>query len=145
MIYGVLVNKGGTLLPDRPGEFGVWTSFNLWQPPLVAKSRLGPLRLLHFLALAHLVTLFLPKSESVWHSSLAKPFVICGRHSLPVYCAGTVLACLSVIAFKWVGVTQFSLLLIGFSAVLLQFAFATLLDRREANRRQTARPLGSTN
>lgn len=129
VLYGVLVKKGAPLLSDDLGEHRLWMSFDFWRPPLVSKSSLGPLRLLHFLALAHLVTLVLPKGDSAWRHPLARPLVVCGRHSLPVYCAGTVLAYLSVIAFRWIGATPLTVLVIGLDACLLQCAFAALLEQ----------------
>src|ERR1043166_4523850 len=58
----------------------------------IYKSSLSPLRLLHFLALAILVSRLVP---SDWHG-LAKPAMMamirCGENSLAIYCLGVLLS-----------------------------------------------------
>jgi hypothetical protein len=130
VFYGAFTKKGVPLLHDHCADIRFWTLVESLQPPFVSKTQLAPLRLLHFLALAHLTSLVIPKNESSWRLRLAKPFVACGRHSLPVYCAGTLMAYLCVPVFRLAGVTSLSVLVIGLDACLLQFAFAALLDHR---------------
>jgi hypothetical protein len=60
--------------------------------PLVSKSDLGLLRLLNVLALALLVARLVKPQASYLAGSMARPFVLCGRHSLHVFCLGILLA-----------------------------------------------------
>jgi hypothetical protein len=56
------------------------------------KSALSPLRLAHFLALA-LITVRLVPQDAAWLSTpVAYPLILCGRHSLEVFCLGVFLA-----------------------------------------------------
>jgi hypothetical protein len=58
----------------------------------IDKSHLAPLRLLHFLALAFLVSRFVPAN---WHG-LIKPWtaalIRCGENSLPIYCVSVLMS-----------------------------------------------------
>lgn len=56
------------------------------------KTNLGPGRVLHVLALAWLVIRLLPCNASILKSAAARPLVAMGRHSLEVFCVGTVLS-----------------------------------------------------
>jgi hypothetical protein len=60
--------------------------------PLVSKSDLGLLRLVNVLALALLVAHLVKPQASYLAGSMARPFVLCGRHSLHVFCLGILLA-----------------------------------------------------
>ena len=60
--------------------------------PLVSKSDLGLLRLLNVLALALLVARLVKPQASYLAGSMARPFLLCGRHSLHVFCLGILLA-----------------------------------------------------
>lgn len=133
--FGLFVKKVVPLF-DHLKAFEAWKSVDSWILPLLSKTSLGPLRLLHFLAVAHLVTLALSRFSGFLSHPIAKPLIACGRHSLSVYCAGTVLAYLSLIAFRVVGSTPVTLFVISLDVCLLQFAFAAWLDRpRERLRR----------
>lgn len=129
VLYALAAVKGGWLasgvaIPD----------FREWVPlpgdALLSKARLGPARLVHFLALAWLVTSVSPRLGCVWRSRFAQPVVMTGRHSLTLYCFGTLLAYGSAFAFTWVGRTPAAVLMIGLDACLLQFGLAAWLERR---------------
>jgi OpgC protein. len=61
----------------------------------IYKSHLDPVRLLHFLALAVLVSRFIPRD---WHGMI-KPWMVamirCGENSLPIYCFSVLLSFLA--------------------------------------------------
>jgi hypothetical protein len=60
----------------------------------IDKTNLAPLRLANFLALA-LATVYFVRPESAFlHWRAAYPFILCGQHSLYVFCLGIVLAVL---------------------------------------------------
>jgi hypothetical protein len=74
---------------------GFWPGWNpQWLPRFIwdfDKTNLFLPRLLHVLALTYVVT-YLPFEKWLRGNALMAPFAVLGRHSLPVFCLGTVLA-----------------------------------------------------
>ncbi len=136
VLFGVLAMKGALRLFEPALPLHLRKLCDFWMPILLSKTEQAPFRLLHFLALAYLVSLILPKNDSTWRLRLVAPFVVCGRHSLSVYCVGTLLAYLSAIFVRWVAAVPFIVLIVGLDACLLQFAFAAWLDRGRLSRRK---------
>ncbi len=66
----------------------------------VDKEGLHPMRLLSILALAWLVSRRVPASASWLRKWFARPVVMCGQHSLPVFCAGIFLSFLGRLAME---------------------------------------------
>ncbi|MGI4946948.1 MAG: OpgC family protein [Janthinobacterium lividum] len=66
----------------------------------VDKEGLHPMRLLSILALAWLVSRTVAKDAAWLHSAWARPFIICGQHSLPVFCVGIFLSFLARLAME---------------------------------------------
>lgn len=62
-----------------------------WMYP-IDKTSLDVLRLLHFLALAHLAMRLIPRHAAFLHSRWAWPALICGRKALEVFCLGIFLS-----------------------------------------------------
>jgi hypothetical protein len=58
----------------------------------IDKTNLDVLRFAHFLALAAVTVHFLPRDWSGLRSSLLRPAIICGQHSLEIFCLGVFLA-----------------------------------------------------
>jgi hypothetical protein len=58
----------------------------------IDKTDLDPLRFAHFLALAVLTVRFVPRDWPPLHSELLRPLVLCGQHSLEIFCLGVFLA-----------------------------------------------------
>jgi hypothetical protein len=58
----------------------------------IDKSDLGPLRLLHFLAIAILVARFVPRDWKGLGTPILRGAIRCGENSLEIYCAGVLLA-----------------------------------------------------
>jgi hypothetical protein len=56
------------------------------------KTNLAPYRVLHFIALAVVVTRFLPLDSPILHWRALAPLIQCGRKSLLVFCTGIVLS-----------------------------------------------------
>ena len=72
-LFGGQLNR----LPMRQQQF-----------PLTLKRTLGPLRLLHFFLLAYVCWALAPRAASFWKRHWVRPVLLCGRHSLPVFCFG---------------------------------------------------------
>jgi hypothetical protein len=66
----------------------------------VDKQNLHPMRLLSIFALVWLVVRTVPIGARWVRSWGAKPFVLCGQHSLPVFCAGIFLSFLGRLAME---------------------------------------------
>ena len=66
----------------------------------VDKEGLHPMRLLSILALAWLVSRTVRKDAAWLHSAWARPFIVCGQHSLPVFCVGIFLSFLARLAME---------------------------------------------
>jgi hypothetical protein len=62
----------------------------LW--PLLSKTSLSPLRFANVLVLALLIARLIPPQATFLASRAALPFVMCGRHSLHVFCLGILLS-----------------------------------------------------
>jgi hypothetical protein len=58
----------------------------------ISKTDLHPLRFLHFLALALIVLRFVPRRWTAWQLPVFRSAILCGQHSLEVFCAGVFLA-----------------------------------------------------
>lgn len=73
-------------LPPSIVEF-VWT--------IGDKTFLGPLRLFSFLALAHVTLTVFRRDNALFRSPFAEPVVLCGQHSLNIFCVGIFLSVIS--------------------------------------------------
>ncbi len=140
------VRRGGEIRPNRVMAAGavfylvgalLWVRIPLWGietasglPTVVTgfdKTFLSASRLLHILAIAYLVV------SVPWLSNLARtrpdhPLAVLGKHSLPVFVAGTLLAMVAqVMKVVHPGGVSYDAALIA-SGIALQFAFAYYLD-----------------
>jgi hypothetical protein len=80
-----------------------WTIHGIWDPfpglylrelwP-VNKTNLSPLRLVPFLAAVALVAAVVPPGAAFMRAAAARPLVMCGRHSLEIFCLGILLSAL---------------------------------------------------
>jgi hypothetical protein len=62
-----------------------------WMYP-IDKTNLDVLRFAHFLALAALTVRFIPRDWPVLQSPWLQPAILCGQHSLEIFCLGVFLA-----------------------------------------------------
>jgi hypothetical protein len=62
-----------------------------WMYP-IDKTNLDVLRFAHFLALAALTVRFIPREWPPLRSRWLKPAILCGQHSLEIFCLGVFLA-----------------------------------------------------
>ncbi|MDO4904305.1 MAG: OpgC domain-containing protein [Lautropia sp.] len=66
-----------------------------WLYPMIDKTNFAILRLLHFLATAYFVAHFIGPDSRILSWRLAKPVIICGQHSLHIFCLGISLSFLA--------------------------------------------------
>ncbi len=108
------------------------------------KTNLTLPRLLHVLALVYVISR-LPLERMLARSALAKPFILMGSYSLPVFCVGTILS-ISAQVFRMTGAGNpvLDIVLIA-TGLLIQAGLAALLQwhrfgpTRKAAQARTAR------
>jgi hypothetical protein len=66
-----------------------WLSEHIYP---IDKTNLDVLRFAHFLAVAALTVHFIPRGWPYLHSKYLRPAIICGQHSLEIFCLGVFLA-----------------------------------------------------
>jgi hypothetical protein len=80
-----------------------WTFHGIWEavPPLlqrqlwpINKDNLSPIRLVSFFALVILAARWVPPQAQFMRHKLARPLVLCGRHSLEIFCLSILLSSL---------------------------------------------------
>ena len=93
--------SGALVLFGLAMQWVIWEHQSLLQhvPPSIAhvllqvdKEGLHPFRLTSILSLAWIVSRLVPASARWINSRWAAPFVLCGQHSLPVFCVGIFLS-----------------------------------------------------
>jgi hypothetical protein len=97
----------------------------------IDKTDLDMLRFTHFLALALIVSRYLPRDWPALTSKWLRPMVMCGQHSLPIFCFGVFLS----FAAHWV-LMQYTRgvweqLVVSAAGILVMIAIAWVLDRAD--------------
>jgi hypothetical protein len=95
----------------------------------IDKSDLDMLRFTHFLALATIVTLIVTPKWKPLTSKWLRPMILCGQHSLPIFCIGVLLS----FSAHWI-LTQYTKgvweqLAASFAGILIMIGVAWFLDR----------------
>ena len=95
----------------------------------IDKTNLDMLRFTHFLAVALLVARFFPRRSEILSSKWLRPVVLCGQHSLPLFCFGVFLS----FGSHWILVQYSNGLLaqfvVSFGGIAIMVALAWLLER----------------
>jgi hypothetical protein len=97
----------------------------------IDKTDLDMLRLTHFLALAVVVTRYVPRNWAALTSKWLRPLILCGQHSLPIFCFSVFLS----FGAHWI-LMQYTRgvweqLVVSGAGMLIMVAAAWLLDRAE--------------
>jgi hypothetical protein len=97
----------------------------------IDKTDLDMLRFTHFLALATLVSRFVPRDWAELKARWSYPLILCGRHSLPIFCIGVFLS----FSAHWI-LMQYTRgaweqLAVSLAGILIMVGAAWLLDRAE--------------
>jgi len=100
----------------------------VWIYP-IDKTDLDMLRFTHFLALAAFATLFISPKWKPLTSNWLRPVILCGQHSLPIFCIGVLLS----FSAHWI-LTQYTKgvweqLAVSAAGILIMVAIAWFLDR----------------
>jgi hypothetical protein len=95
----------------------------------IDKTDLDMLRFTHFLALALVVTRYFPRKSEILTSKWLRPLILCGQHSLPIFCFGVFLS----FGAHWI-LMQYTRgvweqLVVSAAGIVIMVAAAWLLDR----------------
>jgi hypothetical protein len=98
-----------------------------WMYP-ITKTDLDVLRFAHFLALAALTVRFLPKDWSGLKSPWLRPLILCGQHSLEIFCLGVFLAFAGHFVLAEVGGGALTHALVSVSGILIMWGVAWVIS-----------------
>jgi hypothetical protein len=102
----------------------------LWVEDLIYpidKTNLDVLRFAHFLALAALTVRFVPPTWPILNSWVFKPAIICGQHSLEIFCLGVFLAFAGHFAMVEISGAIWMQVLISVLGILVMVGTAALI------------------
>jgi hypothetical protein len=108
----------------------------------IDKTNLDVLRFAHFLALATVTVWFIPRTWPPLSSRALYPAVLCGQHSLEIFCLGVFLAFAGHFAMVEISGALWMQVLISVAGILTMIAVAALIAwyKRADERRPGARP-----
>ncbi|MDE2379786.1 OpgC domain-containing protein [Bradyrhizobium sp.] len=95
----------------------------------IDKTDLDMLRFTHFLALAIWVTLFVPQKWKALNKTWLRPVILCGQHSLPLFCMGVFLSFSAHWILAQYGRDLFTQFAVSFGGIFIMIAIAWALDR----------------
>jgi hypothetical protein len=98
-----------------------------WMYP-IDKTNLDVLRFAHFLALAALTVRFLPKQWPGFSSRWLRPLILCGQHSLEIFCLGVFLAFAGHFVLAEVSGGAGMHFVISISGILIMWAVAWVIS-----------------
>ena len=101
--------------------------FEQWMYP-IDKTNLDVLRFTHFLALAALTVRFLPRDWPGLKSRWLRPLILCGQHSLEIFCLGVFLAFAGHFVLAEVSGGPAMHALISLSGVLIMWGVASVIS-----------------
>src|SRR3974390_3485894 len=114
-----------------------------WMYP-IDKTDLDVLRFAHFLALAAITVHYLPRALPPLKSPWLKPLILCGQHSLEIFCLGVFLAFAGHFILAEVGGGAALHALITLSGILIMYAMAWLISwyKHEADKSASRKGAG---
>jgi hypothetical protein len=111
----------------------------LW--PLLSKTNLSALRFANVLVLALLVTRLLPAQAAFLAGRVARPFSLCGRHSLHIFCLGILLATIGhLVINEYLGGALLQGL-VSAAGIALMIGTAAVMDWFNAGQRPSGPPV----
>jgi hypothetical protein len=94
----------------------------------IDKANLDVLRILHFLSLAVITVWLVPQDWPALKSPLAWPAIVCGRHSLEIFCLGVFLSFAGHFVFTELSNRVFMHFLVSISGIAIMVAAASLIS-----------------
>jgi hypothetical protein len=112
-------------LPDQTSFVPHWLE-DLIYP--IDKTNLDVLRFAHFLALAVLTVRFVPRTWPLLNSWILRPAIVCGQHSLEIFCLGVFLAFAGHFALIEISGAFWMQVTISILGIVVMIATAALLS-----------------
>jgi hypothetical protein len=94
----------------------------------IDKVNLDVLRLAHFLALAAITVRFVPRGAPGLESLWLRPAILCGQHSLEIFCLGIFLSFAAHFVFNEISDAVFTQVLVSALGVAIMVATAALIS-----------------
>jgi hypothetical protein len=109
----------------------------LW--PLLSKTDLALLRFANVLVLALLAARLIPRQATFLTGRAARPFIMCGRHSLHIFCLGILLSTIGrLVINEFLGGTLIQCVVLA-TGVVIMIGIAALMDWFNAEQRPSSR------
>jgi hypothetical protein len=105
------------------------------------KTYLSAWRFINLLALAYITTYFLRAGSALLRWRVVKPLIVCGQHSLHIFCLGVFLSFAGLIVLVEFGQSLAYQLLVNATGIAIMFAAAAVLDWYRAKDRLPRKPL----
>jgi hypothetical protein len=99
-----------------------------WSLYAFGKTNLGVLRLLHFLALAIVADWLIPQAWPPLSWRVLRPLILCGQHSLEVFCLGVTLAFAGQVAVVGAPGSTIIRFLVAVAGIAVMVAVSALLS-----------------
>jgi hypothetical protein len=93
----------------------------------IDKTNLDVLRILHFFALATITVYFVPRDLPALKSVWARPAILCGQHSLGIFCLGVFLSFAGHFVFTEVSNRVFMHVVVSAAGIAIMIAAAALI------------------
>jgi hypothetical protein len=93
----------------------------------IDKTNLDVLRILHFLSLAVVTIWFVPRDWPRLKSKLLWPVIVCGQHSLEIFCLGVFLSFAGHFVFTEVSNRMLTQIVVSIAGIAIMVAFASLI------------------
>jgi hypothetical protein len=97
----------------------------------IDKSNLHVLRLIHFLALAAIISHFVPRDWWLLRRPVLQPVILCGQHSLALFCFGVCLSFVGHIILVEISNILAAQFLVSAGGIVLMVGTAWLMTRYE--------------
>jgi hypothetical protein len=94
----------------------------------IDKTNLDVLRIIHFLSLAVITINFVPKEWPALRSPVFWPAIVCGQHSLGIFCLGVFLSFAGHFVFTEVSNRILTHVIVSFTGIVLMVAAAALIS-----------------
>lgn len=91
------------------------------------KTGLSPLRLSHFLVMTAMVVRFVPADAAFLRKGWARPFILCGQHSLEIFCLGVFLSFSAHFLLVEISNRVLMQVAVSLGGILVMIAVATLM------------------
>ncbi len=93
----------------------------------IDKTNLDVLRILHFLSLAVVTVRFVPRDWPFLKNRLLWPVIVCGQHSLEIFCLGVFLSFAGHFVFTEISNRVLTQIIVSIAGIAIMVAFAALI------------------